>query len=71
MPAGSNAATEPSTVQRFDGCGADFNGDGFVGGDDALMFGEFFLQGAPEADFEPDGSVDAADVVEYQQSGAP
>ncbi len=71
MPAGTDAVEQYSWVQRFDGCGADFNGDGHVDGADAMMFATYYQQGAPEADFEPDSTIDVLDVIEYQESGLP
>jgi hypothetical protein len=58
-------------VIRFNACGADFTGDGLVGGADVAAFGVFFGQAADEADFEPDEVIDSADAIMYQQIGVP
>jgi hypothetical protein len=52
-------------------CGLDYTGDGEANGSDAAAFGSFFLQSSPEADLEPDGTVDAIDAIEYQLIGQP
>jgi photosystem II stability/assembly factor-like uncharacterized protein len=46
-------------------CSADFNGDGFVNGDDYDVFAQLFDAGSPAADFNSDGFVNGNDYDEF------
>ena len=62
-----------SVVRRFQAsaCGADFTGDGVANGSDVAAFGEYYAQGAPEADFVPDEIINSDDILEYLAVGLP
>ncbi len=69
--AGHPSISLGSIVMSFEGCGADFTGDGFANGSDVAAFGSLFSASAPEVDFIPDETIDSDDFLEYLQIGLP
>ena len=65
------AITSPCTVTTTLGtalevyCGADWNNDGGIDGDDVILFFDQWDNGSIEADFTGDGSVDGDDVIGF------
>lgn len=64
---GSGSPFDPTQVvlSEFGGCPSDFNGDGFVNGDDFDAFVLAFVAGTIDADFNSDGFVTADDYDGY------
>ncbi len=65
----SNTASNSGKLRyRFVRCGADFNGDGFVTGDDFDLYSLAFVAGADSADFDGDGFVTGDDFDAYSDA---
>jgi hypothetical protein len=63
---------DPSIVGRFDpACGLDMNGDGGYNVGDQGSFQESLVIGAPEADFEPDGTPTIQDAQRFEELRLP
>jgi len=54
-----------AAMQAAVACRGDFNGDGFLNGDDFDFFSEMFLAGDPGADFNDDGFANGDDFDQF------